>query len=110
MKETLGEYIHKLRIENNLTLTKLAAALDIDQSTLSKIENKKRNVSEDIILKLADVFNLDAKQLEKEFLSEKIAELIYQKEDTEGLLSLAKEKADYYRKTKVTQGLLQFNK
>ena len=110
MKETFGEYIHKLRIENNLTLTKLAAALDIDQSTLSKIENQKRSVSEDIIPKLADVFNLDFIQLEKEFLSEKIAELIYQKENTSDLLSLAKEKADYYRITKATQGLLQFNK
>ena len=39
MRETIGEYIHKLRLENNLTLTKLAASLDIDQSTLSKIEN-----------------------------------------------------------------------
>lgn len=110
MKETFGEYIHKLRIENNLTLTKLAAALDIDQSTLSKIENQKRSVSEDIIPKLADVFNLDVIQLEKEFLSEKIAELIYQKDNTADLLSLAKEKADYYRTTKATQGLLQFNK
>src|SRR5690554_1599628 len=102
MKETFGEYIHKLRIENNLTLTKLAAALDIDQSTLSKIENQKRSVSEDIIPKLADVFNLDVIQLEKEFLSEKIAELIYQKDNTADLLSLAKEKADYYRITKAT--------
>jgi len=110
MKETFGEYIHKLRIENNLTLTKLAAALDIDQSTLSKIENQKRSVSEDIIPILADVFNLDVIQLEKEFLSEKIAELIYQKDNTSDLLSLAKEKADYYRVTKATQGLLQFNK
>ena len=110
MKETFGEYIHKLRIKNNLTLTKLAAALDIDQSTLSKIENQKRNVSEDIIPKLADIFSLDVGQLEKEFLSEKIAELIYQKDNTEELLSLAKEKADYYRTTKATQGLIQFNK
>lgn len=110
MKETFGEYIHKLRVENNLTLTKLAAALDIDQSTLSKIENQKRNVSEDIIPKLADIFSLDVGQLEKEFLSEKIAELIYHKDNTEELLNLAKEKADYYRITKETQGLIQFNK
>ena len=110
MKETFGEYIHKLRVENNLTLTKLAAALDIDQSTLSKIENQKRSVSEDILPKLADVFSLDVIQLEKEFFSEKIAELIYQKDNTADLLSLAKEKADYYRITKATQGLLQFNK
>ena len=43
MKETFGEYIHRLRADSGLTLTKLAAALDIDQSTLSKIENGKRN-------------------------------------------------------------------
>lgn len=110
MKESFGEYIHKLRIENNLTLTKLAAALDIDQSTLSKIENQKRSVSEEIIPKLADIFSLDVEQLEKEFLSEKIAELIYKKNNTADLLSLAKEKADYYKITKATQGLLQFNK
>lgn len=110
MKETFGEYIHKLRIENNLTLTKLAAALDIDQSTLSKIENQKRSISEDIIPKLANIFELDVQQLEKEFLSEKIAELIYQKDNTADLLSLAKEKADYYKITKASQDLLQFNK
>jgi transcriptional regulator with XRE-family HTH domain len=53
MKETFGEYIHKLRSDNGLTLTKLAAALDIDQSTLSKIENGKRNVPEEILPKLS---------------------------------------------------------
>ncbi len=109
MKETFGEYIHKLRIENNLTLTKLAAALDIDQSTLSKIENQKRNVTEEILPKLADIFDLDLTQLEKEFLSEKIAELIYQKDDTDDLLNLAKEKANYYKIKKASQGLLKFN-
>ncbi len=109
MKETFGEYIHNLRIENNLTLTKLAAALDIDQSTLSKIENQKRNVTEEILPKLAIQFNLDLEELEKEFLSEKIAELIYRKENTEDLLNLAKEKANYYKIKKATQGLIKFN-
>ena len=62
MKEKFGEYIHNLRVEQGLTLTKLAAALDIDQSTLSKIENQKRNIPEEILPKLAKVFNLTADQ------------------------------------------------
>ena len=45
MEETFGEYIHKLRTDVSLTLTKLAAALDIDQSTLPKIENGKKKYS-----------------------------------------------------------------
>ena len=65
MKETIGEYIHKLRLENNLTLTKLAASLDIDQSTLSKIENGKRNIHKELLPKISTVFNIDIKFLEK---------------------------------------------
>lgn len=97
MKETFGEYIHKLRVEHNLTLTKLAAALDIDQSTLSKIENHKRNVSIEVLPKLADLFGLNIKTLEKEFYSEKIAEIIYHQTDSSDLLILAEEKAKYLR-------------
>lgn len=108
MKEKFGEYIHNLRVEQGLTLTKLAAALDIDQSTLSKIENHKRNIPEEILPKLAKVFNLDINKLEKEFYSEKIAEMIYKVSDSTDLLTLAEEKANYYRVSKVKQGNLNF--
>ena len=108
MKETFGEYIHKLRTENSLTLTKLAAALDIDQSTLSKIENNKRNVTEDLLPKLSKIFSLNFKQLEKEFYSEKIAEILYKEEDTKDLMKLAEEKAKYFRLKKQEQGILKF--
>jgi len=108
IKETLGKYIHNLRVEQGLTLTKLAAALDIDQSTLSKIENQKRNVPKEILPKLAKVFKLDIKKLEKEFYSEKIAEMIYSVSDSTDLLTLAEEKAKYYREHKVKQGNLKF--
>lgn len=107
MRETFGEYIHNLRIEKNLTLTKLAAALDIDQSTLSKIENQKRNVPVEILPKLAQVFMLDIKKLEEEFYSEKIAELIYKVPHYSDLLILAEEKAKYYRISKAKQGDLK---
>lgn len=108
MKETIGEYIHKLRTDNRLTLTKLAAALDIDQSTLSKIENNKRNVTEDLLPKLSKIFSLNFKQLEKEFYSEKIAEILYKEEDTKDLMKLAEEKAKYFRLKKQEQGILKF--
>lgn len=108
MTETFGEYIHNLRIENGLTLTKLAAALDIDQSTLSKIENQKRSISEDILPKLAKVFKLNVKTLEREFYSEKIAQIIYQEPDSTELLKLAEEKAKYFKTKKSRQGNLNF--
>ncbi|HLK29390.1 MAG TPA: helix-turn-helix transcriptional regulator [Puia sp.] len=107
MKETFGEYIHKLRVDNSLTLTKLAAALDIDQSTLSKIENNKRSVPEEILPKLARVFQLDRKKLDKEFYSEKIATLIYKEDNSTELFQLAEEKVKYLRLKSTKQGKLK---
>lgn len=97
MKETFGEFIHKLRSDNGMTLTKLAAALDIDQSTLSKIENGKRNIPVEILPKLSNVFNLDLNYLEHEYFSEKIAEIIYPQKELSQLLKAAEEKATYMR-------------
>lgn len=108
MKETFGEYIHNLRTDNRLTLTKLAAALDIDQSTLSKIENGKRNVPEEILPKLSTTFNLDLKELEHEYLSEKIAEMIYPQEETQKLFLAAEEKAKYMRIKNQQQSTIKF--
>lgn len=108
MKETFGEYIHRLRTDNGLTLTKLAAALDIDQSTLSKIENGKRNVPIEILPKLSAVFNLDLKLLEHEYFSEKIAEIIYPQEEPKQLLQAAEEKAKYLRIKNQQQGKINF--
>lgn len=108
MKETFGEYIHKLRSDSGLTLTKLAAALDIDQSTLSKIENGKRNVPIEVLPKLSSVFQLDLKKLEHEYFSEKIAEMIYLQEEPKQLLKVAEEKAKYMRMRNQEQGKLNF--
>jgi transcriptional regulator with XRE-family HTH domain len=106
--DSIGTQIRNLRETAEMPLRKLAALLDIDQSTLSKIENQKRNVPEEILPKLAKVFKLDIKKLEKEFFSEKIAEMIYRVSDSTELLTLAEEKAKYYRVSKVKQGNLKF--
>lgn len=108
MKETFGEYIHKLRIDANMTLTKLAAALDLDQSTLSKIENRKRPIPAEILPKLANIFNLDIKELEKEFFSEKIAEIIYPHDEPSKVLKLAEEKVIYMKSKNIKQGKINF--
>lgn len=110
MKQTIGEYIHKLRLERGMTLTKLAAALDVDQSTLSKIENNKRQLSIETLNKVSIVFDLDIKDLKKEYYSEKIAELIYKENNSADLLMLAEEKTKYLKSKNVQQGNLNLDK
>lgn len=97
MKVTFGEYIRELRNLNGLTLTQLAAKLDLDSANLSKIENGKRNFDEKRLLKLAKVFKLDIKELRKEFVSDQIAKQIYECDCTKEMLVAAEEKAEYRR-------------
>ena len=40
--ESFGEYIRELRIRNNLSLRIISAEINIDQSTLSKIERNEK--------------------------------------------------------------------
>ena len=95
-------------VQNGLTLTKIAAERDNEQSTQSKIENQKRSRPEEIRPKLAKAVKQDIKKREREFYSEKIAELIYQVPNSTELLALAEEKAKYYRASKAKQGNLKF--
>lgn len=65
-------YIRTLREKANLPLRKLASSLDIDQSTLSKIERGERQFTSDMIPKLAGVFSIEYKELQVMFLKEKL--------------------------------------
>jgi len=93
--ETFGSGIRRMRENNHMPLRKLAAFLDIDQSTLSKIETNQRHPTKEMIPILSEIFKVDIKDLTVKFLSEKI---LYELQDQEhGLeaLKLAEETISY---------------
>lgn len=102
MKETFGEYIKRLRTENELTLTQLAAQLDLDSANLSKIENNKREFDEKRLALLANVFNLDLAKLRTEFFSDIIAKKIYENNCDSETLILAEQKVEYLKSKNLT--------
>jgi len=106
MKETFGEYVKRLRTENNLTLTQLAAKLDMDSANLSKIENGKRDFDEKRLIKLAEFFSLNIDKLKTEFFSDLIAKKIYQNNYCHETLMLAEEKIKYLQQKQIKQGTL----
>lgn len=102
MKETFGEYIKRLRTENELTLTQLAAKLDLDSANLSKIENNKREFDEKRLELLANVFNLNLAHLRTEFFSDIIAKKIYENNCDSETLILAEQKVEYLKSKNLT--------
>jgi transcriptional regulator with XRE-family HTH domain len=71
--ETFGDYIKKARETMKLPLRKVAAHLDIDTSTLSKVERGDRPASPDYLQPLAEILKLDLKEVQTKFIADKIA-------------------------------------
>ena len=71
--ETFGDYIRKRREEKKLPLRKVAAHLDIDTSTLSKVERGERPASNEYLKPLADILQLDLKEVQTKFIADKIS-------------------------------------
>jgi transcriptional regulator with XRE-family HTH domain len=73
-KIDFGVYLHELRTARNFSQKKVADKLGIDISLLSKIEHGERQIQGHMLKGLAELFNLSYKDLQIQFLNQKIHE------------------------------------
>lgn len=92
---TFGETIKRLREAQNLPQRKVAAHLDIDTSLLAKYERNVRQPSKELIIKIAELFNVDSEALISEALTDKIAYQILEEDADSKLLRIAENKVEY---------------
>lgn len=109
INESFGEHIRNLREQNGLPLRKVAAVLDIDPSTLSKIERGERSANKELITVLADLFKEDKEILRLILLSDKVANDLYSEQNSNVILKVAEEKIEYLKNKNLIQGLLNFD-
>lgn len=109
MKTSFGEYIRQLRIKSGMTLTQLAAKLELDSANLSKIENGKREFDEKRLDKLATVFSLKLDDIKTEFFSDLFAKKIYANNCSIETLFAAEEKVNYLISKNIKQEEIKFN-
>ena len=91
-----GQKLRELRESKGLVLRKVAAQLDIDTASLSKIELGERNAKREFIPILAKLLDANESELEKLWLAEKVYDIIENEE--QGLTAL-KEAEIRYKKT-----------
>ena len=109
MNTTFGEYIRQLRKNSGLTLTQLAAQLELDSANLSKIENGKREFDEKRLERLAKVFQLDLSKVKTEFFSDLFAKKIYENNCSSEILIVAEEKVKYLKQKNLKQTELKLS-
>ena len=59
MDKTINEKIRLLRLEKNYTQEYVAAQLELSQSYYGRIENGKRTISVDCLMKILSVLDVD---------------------------------------------------
>src|SRR5690606_13470986 len=97
---TIGEKLRHIRKEKELPLRKVAALLDIDVAILSKMERGERRITKEVVLKLANIYNHNAKELLVLFLSDKILYEIQDEDLAIEALKVAEERAKYIKANK----------
>ncbi|MBS3922439.1 MAG: helix-turn-helix transcriptional regulator [Nitrosarchaeum sp.] len=100
LPENLGDYIRQLREQAEMPLRKLAALLDIDQSTLSKLERGERPINRQMLPIIAKTFNVDEKELVIKFMSKQVAYQLAEEKYAKDILVAAEEEIKYQIKKK----------
>ena len=95
--ETVGQIIRTKRENLGLLLRQVSAYADIDQAILSKIERNERKPTKDLILKIAEILQLDKQELLVQFMSDKIAYEIADEDCASRVLKVAEEKIEYIK-------------
>lgn len=95
--ETVGQIIRTKRENLGLLLRQVSAYADIDQAILSKIERNERKPTKELILKIAEILQLDKQELLVQFMSDKIAYEIADEDCASRVLKVAEEKIEYIK-------------
>ncbi len=69
---SFGSYLKQIREQKKIPQRKVAHRLDIDTSTLSKMELGERQITVSMIEGLADALGLEYRELQIKFISDKI--------------------------------------
>ena len=108
MKKTFGEIIREGREHEGLPLRKVAAFIDIDPSTLSKIERGERSANKEMIPALAEILKISEHDLTLSLLSDSVAESLIYENNCSEILKVAEEKIKYLKSKNYQQGKLSF--
>ena len=86
----IGNELRKLRDERGLFLRQVAALLEMDSATLSKMERGLKSVRKEHLIKLSEIYKVDEKKLVTIWLADKILYVIDSEDFAAEALEIAK--------------------
>jgi len=97
MSIIFGNKIKTLREEKQIPQRQLAAALDIDTATYCKIEKGDRRAKREQVTVLADLLEVDSKELICLWSADKVYDIIAEEEEVTQILNVVAESIVQYK-------------
>jgi len=92
---TFGQKIRQARESKGLLLRQIAAQLEVDTATISKIENGLRNATKKQVIDLSSMLDIPFTILEASWMGSKIFQLLQEVSDPTEALQVAEEQMLY---------------
>ena len=98
MSTIFGNKIRTLREEKQIPQRQLAAALEIDTATYCKIEQGDRRAKREQVNVLADLLEVDSKELIRLWSADKVYDIIAEEEEATQILNVVAESIVQYKR------------
>jgi transcriptional regulator with XRE-family HTH domain len=98
MSTIFGNKIRTLREEKQIPQRQLAAALEIDTATYCKIEKGDRRAKREQVIILADLLEVDSKELIRLWSADKVYDIIAEEEEATQILNVVAESIVQYKR------------
>lgn len=98
MSMIFGNKIRILREKKQIPQRQLAAALEIDTATYCKIEKGARRVKREQVTVLADLLEIDSKELIRLWSADKVYDIISEEEEATQILNVVAENIVKYKR------------
>ncbi|MFW5721402.1 MAG: helix-turn-helix domain-containing protein [Bacteroidota bacterium] len=98
MSTIFGNKIRMQRIEKRITQRQLAAAIEIDTATYCKIEKGDRRAKREQVITLANLLEIDMKELIRLWTADKVYDIIAEEEEATQILNVVSENITKYKR------------
>lgn len=98
MSTIFGNKIRTLREDKQIPQRQLAAALEIDTATYCKIEKGDRRAKREQVIVLADLLEVDSKELIRLWSADKVYDIIAEEEEATQILNVVAESIIQYKR------------
>lgn len=72
----IGPELRKLRKSNGMLLRQVAAVMELDTATISKIEREHKKIRKEQLIKFSEIYNTDIDSLVSIWLADSIVEIL----------------------------------